>query len=115
VNFAKWTSRDAAALEAALAGLAEEHFDGLVNNVGSVHPAALDDAEWASLEAAMRLNLGTALALTQAVLPGLRARGWGRIVKISSVSALGIAERTSYAAAKSALIGVTRSWALELS
>ena len=49
---------DAAALEAALAGLAEEHFDGVVNNVGSVHPAALDDAEWASLEAAMRLNLG---------------------------------------------------------
>ena len=73
---------DAAALEAALAGLAEEYFDGLVNNVGSVHPAALDDAEWASLEAAMRLNLGTALALTQAVLPGLRAQGWGRIVRI---------------------------------
>jgi 3-oxoacyl-[acyl-carrier protein] reductase len=105
---------DAAALEAALAGLAEEHFDGLVNNVGSVHPAALDDAEWASLEAAMRLNLGTALALTQAVLPGLRAQGWGRIVNISSVSALGIAQRTSYVAAKSALIGVTRTWALEL-
>jgi 3-oxoacyl-[acyl-carrier protein] reductase len=60
------------------------------------------------------LNLGTALALTQAVLPGLRAQGWGRIVNISSVSALGIVERTSYVAAKSALIGVTRTWALEL-
>jgi len=105
---------DAAALEAALAGLAEEHFDGLVNNVGSVHPAALDDVEWASLEAAMWLNLGTAIALTQAVLPGLRAQRWGRIVNISSVSALGIVERTSYVAAKSALIGVTRTWALEL-
>jgi NAD(P)-dependent dehydrogenase (short-subunit alcohol dehydrogenase family) len=105
---------DAAALEAVLAGLAEEHFDGLVNNVGSVHPAALEDVEWASLEAAMWLNLGTALALTQAVLPGLRAQGWGRIVNISSVSALGIVERTSYVAAKSALIGVTRTWALEL-
>jgi len=105
---------DAAALEAALAGLAEEHFDGLVNNVGSVHPAALDDVEWASLEAAMWLNLGTAIVLTQAVLPGLRAQRWGRIVNISSVSALGIVERTSYVAAKSALIGVTRTWALEL-
>src|SRR5260221_12107271 len=62
----------------------------------------------------MWLNLGTALALTQAVLPGLRAQGWGRIVNISSVSALGIVERTSYVAAKSALIGVTRAWALEL-
>jgi NAD(P)-dependent dehydrogenase (short-subunit alcohol dehydrogenase family) len=62
----------------------------------------------------MRLNLGTALALTQALLPGLRAQGWGRIINISSVSALGIVERTSYVAAKSALIGVTRTWALEL-
>ncbi|HEX9433113.1 MAG TPA: SDR family oxidoreductase [Burkholderiales bacterium] len=105
---------DTAAVKAALAAFAEEHFDGLVNNVGSVHPAALEDVEWASLEAAMWLNLGTALALTQAVLPGLRAQGWGRIVNISSVSALGIVERTSYVAAKSALIGVTRAWALEL-
>src|SRR5258707_3016124 len=105
---------DTAAVKAALAAFAEEHFDGLVNNVGSVHPAALEDVEWASLEAAMWLNLGTALALTQAVLPGLRAQGWGRIVNISSVSALGIVERTSYVAAKSALIGVTRTWALEL-
>lgn len=103
-----------AAVEGALAALAEEHFDGLVNNVGSVHPAPLGDVKWASLDATMRLTLGTALALTQAVLPGLRAQGWGRIINISSVSALGVAERTSYVAAKSALIGLTRTWALEL-
>jgi len=105
---------DTAALEVALVAFAKEHFDGLVNNVGSVHPAALGDVEWASLNAAMQLNLGAALALTQALLPGLRAQGWGRIINISSVSALGIVERTSYVAAKSALIGVTRTWALEL-
>jgi NAD(P)-dependent dehydrogenase (short-subunit alcohol dehydrogenase family) len=105
---------DTAAVKAALAAFADEHFDGLVNNVGSVHPAPLGEVDWASLDAAMRLNLGTALALAQALLPRLRAQGWGRIVNISSVSALGIAERTSYVAAKSALIGVTRTWALEL-
>jgi 3-oxoacyl-[acyl-carrier protein] reductase len=105
---------DAAAVEAGAWRFRQEHFDGLVNNVGSVHPAPLGDVGWASLDAVMRLNLGTALALTQALLPGLRAQRWGRIVNISSVSALGVAERTSYVAAKSALIGVTRAWALEL-
>jgi 3-oxoacyl-[acyl-carrier protein] reductase len=105
---------DAAALDRECAVLAAERFDGLVNNVGSVHPAPLGAVAWASLDAAMRLNLGSALAATQALLPAMRAQSWGRIVNISSVSALGVAERTSYVAAKSALIGVTRTWALEL-
>src|SRR5260221_8034042 len=105
---------DAGALGRACAALAAERFDGLVNNVGSVHPAPLGAIEWAALDAAMRLNLGSALAATQALLPAMRRQGWGRIVNIASVSALGVAERTSYVAAKSALIGVTRTWALEL-
>jgi 3-oxoacyl-[acyl-carrier protein] reductase len=105
---------DAAALDDACAVLATERFDGLVNNVGSVHPAPLGAVALASLEAAMRLNLGSAVAATQAVLPTMRAHGWGRIVNIASVSALGVPERTSYVAAKAALIGVTRTWALEL-
>lgn len=105
---------DAAALDRACAALSAERFDGLVNNVGSVHPAPLGAVAWSSLEAAMRLNLGSAVAATQALLPSMRAQGWGRIVNIASVSALGVAERTSYVAAKSALIGVTRTWALEL-
>jgi 3-oxoacyl-[acyl-carrier protein] reductase len=105
---------DAAALDRACAELAAERFDGLVNNVGSVHPAPLGAVAWASLEAAMQLNLGSAVAATQALLPAMRTQGRGRIVNISSVSALGVAERTSYVAAKAALIGVTRTWALEL-
>jgi 3-oxoacyl-[acyl-carrier protein] reductase len=105
---------DAAALDRACAAVAAERFDGLVNNVGSVHPAPLGAVTLASLEAAMRLNLGSAVAATQAVLPAMRAQGWGRIVNIASVSALGVPERTSYVAAKAALIGVTRTWALEL-
>lgn len=62
----------------------------------------------------MRVNLHPALVATQAALPGMRARGWGRIVNISSLTVLGSVERTSYAAAKAALVSFTRSWALEL-
>ena len=40
--------------------------------------------------------------------------GWGRVVNISSLTVLGITQRTAYAAAKAALISFTRSWALEL-
>lgn len=62
----------------------------------------------------MRLNLHSALQATQAVLPGMRTRGWGRVVNISSLTVLGITQRTAYAAAKAALVSFTRSWALEL-
>ena len=44
----------------------------------------------------------------------MKARGWGRIVNISSLTVLGALERTAYAAAKAALASFTRSWALEL-
>ncbi len=44
----------------------------------------------------------------------MRERGWGRVVNVSSLTILGIAERTAYAAAKAALVSFARSWALEL-
>jgi NAD(P)-dependent dehydrogenase (short-subunit alcohol dehydrogenase family) len=44
----------------------------------------------------------------------MKARRWGRIVNISSLTVLGSVERTAYAAAKAALVSFTRSWALEL-
>jgi 3-oxoacyl-[acyl-carrier protein] reductase len=62
----------------------------------------------------MRVNLHPALVAVQAALPGMRSRGWGRIVNISSLTVLGSVQRTSYAAAKAALVSFTRSWALEL-
>jgi 3-oxoacyl-[acyl-carrier protein] reductase len=86
----------------------------LVNNVGLVRPAKLGEVRIADLEAVLDLNLRPALQLAQAFLPGMRAAGYGRIVNISSLVALGMPERTAYAAAKAALIGFTRGWALEL-
>ncbi|HQS09576.1 MAG: short-chain dehydrogenase [Rhizobiales bacterium 24-66-13] len=88
--------------------------DGIVNNVGLVRAEPLGAIEAATLDEVLRTNLHPALAAVQAALPGMKARGWGRIVNISSLTILGALERTSYAAAKAALVSFTRSWALEL-
>ncbi|WAH60647.1 SDR family oxidoreductase [Pseudomonas silvicola] len=104
-----------AATEKALATLNEQYaFDGLVNNVGLVRPQLLGEVDLNEFDAVMRVNLHSAILATQAVLPGMRERQWGRIINISSLTVLGITHRTAYAAAKAALISFTRSWALEL-
>jgi NAD(P)-dependent dehydrogenase (short-subunit alcohol dehydrogenase family) len=92
----------------------ENEIDGIVNNVGLVRPEPLANIAVETLEEVMRVNLHPALVTTQAALPGMRSRGWGRIVNISSLTVLGSVQRTSYAAAKAALVSFTRSWALEL-
>lgn len=95
--------------------LTEEYvFDGLVNNVGLVKPQALGSVDLNDYDAVMDLNLRTALQATQALLPQMRANGWGRIVNVSSLTILGVSQRTAYAAAKAALVSFTRTWALEL-
>ncbi|MEN2394884.1 SDR family oxidoreductase [Pseudomonas halotolerans] len=101
--------------EQVLATLAEQYcFDGVVNNVGLVRPQLLGDVSLDDFDAVMRVNLHPAIQATQALLPGMTERGWGRIVNISSLTVLGITHRTAYAAAKAAIISFTRSWALEL-
>lgn len=92
----------------------ESNVDGVVNNVGLVRAAPLGDIAIETLEEVMRVNLHPALMSVQSALPGMRTRGWGRIVNISSLTVLGSVQRTSYAAAKAALVSFTRSWALEL-
>ncbi|WP_375738983.1 SDR family oxidoreductase [Pseudomonas boanensis] len=106
---------DADSVARVLDNLTARHdFDGLVNNVGLVSPQALGEVELASFDEVMRVNLHPALQATQALLPSMRAHGWGRVVNISSLTVLGIRQRTSYAAAKAALVSFTRGWALEL-
>lgn len=89
-------------------------FGGVVNNVGLVRPQRLGAVELSTLDDVLRVNLHPAVQTVQAILPGMIARGWGRIVNISSLTVLGAVERTAYAAAKAALTSFTRSWALEL-
>ena len=86
----------------------------LVHNAGVIRPAPLADVKLADLDALVELHLGAAIQLVQAVLPGMRERRFGRIVLISSRAALGAATRTAYSATKAGLIGMARTWALEL-
>lgn len=86
----------------------------LVNCVGIVKPALLENVTIADFDAVMALNLRCAVQCVQAVVPGMREKRFGRIVSISSRTALGKELRTSYSASKAALHGVTKTWALEL-
>lgn len=88
--------------------------DGILNNVGLVDPAPLEDITLADFDAVIDVNLRVAIQLTQAVLPGMKERRWGRILSTSSLVTVGVPFRTSYAAAKCGLISFTRSWSLEL-
>ncbi len=104
---------DSAGLFESIAG--EHEVAVLVNNVATVRPASVEDATLDDLDAVVRLNLGTALVATQAVVGRMKDRGYGRVVNISSRAALGKELRSVYAATKAGLNGLTRTWALELS
>ncbi|MCU9951904.1 SDR family oxidoreductase [Burkholderia sp. BKH01] len=106
---------DSRATDAALQALVQRHaIDGVVNNVGLVRPQFVGDVTLGDLDDVLALNLHPAIQTVQALLPGMRERGWGRVVNIASLTVLGIVQRTAYAAAKAALVSFSRSWALEL-
>lgn len=86
----------------------------LVHNAGAMRPALLPEVNRVDLDALVSLHLGAAITLVQAVLPAMREDGWGRVVLVSSRAALGLVTRTSYSATKAGMIGMARTWALEL-
>ena len=86
----------------------------LVNNAGIVMPALLEDTTIEDMERVLAVNVEAAMVCAQAALPAMKQAGSGRIVNISSRAALGKELRTAYAASKAALIGMTKTWALEL-
>ena len=85
-----------------------------VHNAGVVREARLENANVAQFDELNELHVGSAIVLAQAVLPAMRSKHHGRIVLISSRAVLGLPGRTHYSATKAALIGLTRTWALEL-
>ena len=89
--------------------------DILVNNAGTNVPQATDaitDEIWDNL---IELNLTSAMALTRALVPGMKERKWGRVIHISSMFGLISKEkRDAYSATKAGLIGMARASALEL-
>ncbi len=90
--------------------------DILVNNAGIAAARGLDDITEEDFDRTLAVNLKSAFLCTQAVLPGMRSRRWGRVVNISSIGArIGSGSVSiAYAAAKAGLEGLTRGYALRL-
>ncbi len=86
----------------------------IVHNAGAIRPAPLAHVRLCDLDALVELHLGSAIVLVQSALPAMRAAHFGRIVMISSRAALGLPTRTAYSATKAGLIGMARTWSLEL-
>ena len=86
---------------------------GLVNNAGQAYRALATDVTLDALSDLFTVHVHASLLLTQAVLPGMRERRYGRIVNIGSRAMLGVGARTAYAAAKASLLAMTRVWATE--
>ena len=86
---------------------------GIVINNAGVNPGKpLDQLQAVDWDHAIRTNLGSAFYVTQAALPGMRTRGWGRIIMLSSVAAQnGGVIGPHYAASKAGLLGLTHSYA----
>jgi 2-dehydro-3-deoxy-L-rhamnonate dehydrogenase (NAD+) len=109
---------DVAAVNKAIAGLIEHNkaIDILVNNAGLARRAApvweQSDDDWSKV---MAVNLHGPFYLCRAIIPHMRARGYGRIVNIASVAGKeGNPNMAAYSASKAALIGLTKSIAKEV-
>ena len=106
---------DAKATKEAAAHIAKRFaISTVVHNAGIIRPDLLPDVRQEDLTDLTQLHLGAAILLVQAALPGMRERQFGRIVLISSRAALGLPTRTVYSATKAGMIGMARTWALEL-
>jgi 3-oxoacyl-[acyl-carrier protein] reductase len=88
--------------------------DTVIHNAGVILPALLQDVKLDDLDTLVDIHLSTAILLAQACVPVMKAAGFGRIVLLSSRGALGLATRTAYAATKAGMLGMARTWALEL-
>lgn len=103
------------ATKSLIAGLsAQKPFYGLVNNAAMSPTTSLDDCSIKDMNDAATLNLYATLVCTQAVVDGMRAAHAGRIVNLSSRAALGKINRTAYSASKAGVVGMSRTFALEL-
>jgi 3-oxoacyl-[acyl-carrier protein] reductase len=106
---------DTAATAQAAAEIARSHqVTTVVHNAGVIRPALLPEVKLEDLNALVNLHLSAAILLTQASLPAMKAAGYGRVVLVSSRAVLGLPTRTSYSATKAAMLGMARTWALEL-
>jgi len=101
-----------------LAELAQAEFgkvDIVVNNAGIQHVAPVEDFPEAKWDAVLAINLSSTFHLVKAVVPGMKARGFGRIINIASAHGLTASPyKSAYVAAKHGLVGLSKTLALEL-
>lgn len=89
--------------------------DILVNNAGYFPSKPFREITYAEWQEVMRINLDSVFLMTQAFLPLIEGRGWGRIINIGSASVFrGVPTQVHYVAAKAGIVGFTRSMALVL-
>ena len=88
--------------------------DILVNNAGIQHVAKIEEFPVERWNAIIAINLSSAFHSTRAVLPGMKARNWGRVINVASTHGLvASAEKSAYVAAKHGIVGLTKVTALE--
>ncbi|HPE25329.1 3-hydroxybutyrate dehydrogenase [Albidovulum sp.] len=88
--------------------------DILVNNAGIQHVAPVEEFPVEKWNAILAINLSSAFHTSAAALPGMRERGWGRIVNIASAHGLTASPfKSAYVAAKHGIVGLTKTVALE--
>jgi len=100
--------------DASVAGIASQRVDVLINNAGLQHVAKLEEFPQAKWEQLIDIMLNGPTRMTRAVLPGMRQRGFGRIINIGSIHSLVASPfKSAYVAAKHGLLGLSKSIALE--
>lgn len=88
--------------------------DILVNNAGIQHVAAIDEFPTEKWDAIIAINLSSSFHTIAAALPGMREKGWGRVVNIASAHGLTASPyKSAYVAAKHGIVGLTKTVALE--
>lgn len=88
--------------------------DILVNNAGIQHTSPVETFPPERWDAVIALNLTSAFHTTRLALPGMKAKGWGRLINIASAHGLvASVEKSAYVAAKHGIVGLTKVVALE--
>ena len=89
--------------------------DILVNNAGIQHVAPIEDFPPAMWDRIIAINLSSAFHTTAAALPGMKAKGWGRVINIASAHGLTASPfKSAYIAAKHGVVGLSKTTALEV-
>ena len=104
----------AASVEEFIRRATDKPVDVLINNAGINVLKSIDALDSAAWQEMLQVNLTSPVRLTQAFLPGMQARGWGRIVCVSSIFSLVTKpKRVAYSMTKAALNAFVRSLAVE--